>query len=466
MYKYALYNKEKFVCPSCGQANKYQRYVDISTGSLIDYKYGRCDREDTCQYWVKPDIEYVNESQGIIKPKVYDLYFSDSLDSNLYIEVFHLLKRKIGAYMKLNLNKNNFVNGLMKRFDNNLVRKAYKDYKLGMCFNNSIIFPYYFNNELKTGKVISYSEDLHRNKNVNPNWLHSIRTFFYFNIYYANSDYVPNILFPKETKEFDEFIENRSDYTDDSECDKFDYCIPIFGWDLLSKKENKDKTICLVEAEKTAIICSIVFPEFVWLASGGKSFLQSYKFVYYSNRNWLIFPDLSTEDKTLNQWRESINKIKCKYNMNETFIDYKPKDTNDFNSLARLKGLDIADYILDYHFKCGEYSNYIEYMKSVLEPFIAGYKTEVIQPIENTIVIPEIKQLQLNVSNTSINTESLIIPDILPIEMNIIPPTISAEQQLENLKIDSGFLFNEPYVNIEYDLKDVLPDEWFLQFND
>ena len=124
MYKYTLYNKQKFVCPRCGHANKYQRYVDNTTGNLIDKGFGRCDREDTCQYWVKPEIEYIEESQGIIKPKVYDLYFSDSLDSDLYIKVFHRLQIEIGAYRKANLINNTFINGLRQRFDLYSVKKA------------------------------------------------------------------------------------------------------------------------------------------------------------------------------------------------------------------------------------------------------------------------------------------------------------------------------------------------------
>ena len=32
-----------------------------------------------------------------------------------------------------------------------------------------------------------------------------------------------------------------------------------------------DKPVCLVEAEKTAVICSAIMPECVWVAVGGKT---------------------------------------------------------------------------------------------------------------------------------------------------------------------------------------------------
>ncbi|MBV5313246.1 MAG: hypothetical protein JZU47_08120 [Prolixibacteraceae bacterium] len=460
MYKYSLYNKQKFTCPECGQVNKFQRYVDNTTGNLIDSKYGRCDREDSCQYWVQPEIEFINESESKFKDKVYDLYISDSLNSEVYINTFHKLKNTIGAYSKSNLIHNTFIDGLKKRFEINLVRKAYNDYKLGMCFNGSTIFPYFFNGDLKTGKVIKYNEDLHRSKLVNPNWLHSIESFTNFNNEYQNNDKIYNILFPIETEEYNDFIKFRDSYSIDSECDKFNYTIPIFGWDLLNIPENRNKTICLVEAEKTAIICSIVFPEFVWLASGGKSFLQAYKFTYHSNRDWLIFPDLSIEDKTEMYWRESIKKIKTKYSMIETFINYMPYGNNSFNISAKEKGLDIADYIL-------EYPNYIDYMKSILKPYI----TEVIQPIKKTVIIPEIKKELPKISNTIIKSEPLYKSDYVVQKMTIRPTIISTERHIDNLKylanhfkdIDSNLadFFKEPLTEI--DSKNILPEEWFIE---
>lgn len=43
----------------------------------------------------------------------------------------------------------------------------------------------------------------------------------------------------------------------------------LFGEHLLA--QYPDKVVCLVEAEKTAVICAAMMPEFIWLATGGKS---------------------------------------------------------------------------------------------------------------------------------------------------------------------------------------------------
>ena len=45
----------------------------------------------------------------------------------------------------------------------------------------------------------------------------------------------------------------------------------LFGEHLLSAIDEKQKTVALVESEKTAIIASCIMPKYIWLATGGKS---------------------------------------------------------------------------------------------------------------------------------------------------------------------------------------------------
>lgn len=42
-----------------------------------------------------------------------------------------------------------------------------------------------------------------------------------------------------------------------------------FGEHLLQDKVNAN--VALVESEKTAVICALLLPEYIWLATGGKS---------------------------------------------------------------------------------------------------------------------------------------------------------------------------------------------------
>ena len=57
----------------------------------------------------------------------------------------------------------------------------------------------------------------------------------------------------------------------------------LFGEHLLSAIDEKQKTVALVESEKTAIIASCIMPKYIWLATGGKS-----QFNHIDIADWLI----------------------------------------------------------------------------------------------------------------------------------------------------------------------------------
>ncbi len=63
----------------------------------------------------------------------------------------------------------------------------------------------------------------------------------------------------------------------------------LFGEHLL--KTHPDKVVVLVESEKSAVIGSAIFPDYVWLATGGKSQMREEKLRVLSGRTVLLFPD-------------------------------------------------------------------------------------------------------------------------------------------------------------------------------
>ena len=63
----------------------------------------------------------------------------------------------------------------------------------------------------------------------------------------------------------------------------------LFGEHLLSL--YPDKVVVLVESEKSAIIGSAIFPNYLWLATGGKSQMKEDKLRVLSGRTVLLFPD-------------------------------------------------------------------------------------------------------------------------------------------------------------------------------
>src|SRR5690606_6321277 len=47
-------SSKKFPCPSCGK-RRFVRYLDTTTGEYISDEYGRCDREQNCGHWQRPE---------------------------------------------------------------------------------------------------------------------------------------------------------------------------------------------------------------------------------------------------------------------------------------------------------------------------------------------------------------------------------------------------------------------------
>lgn len=61
--------------------------------------------------------------------------------------------------------------------------------------------------------------------------------------------------------------------------------------------EDKSKIIALVESEKTAVIMSILIPNYIWMATGGKSNLKMELLKPIKNRSVVLFPDKGEFEK-------------------------------------------------------------------------------------------------------------------------------------------------------------------------
>lgn len=100
-------------------------------------------------------------------------------------------------------------------------------------------------------------------------------------------------------------------------------------------KKYPDKIVGLVEAEKTAVICSILVPECLWVAVGGKTQLGD-KVDILEGRQVIAFPDTDGYDK----WKQ-----KCDERLYLSIVvsDYLQENATD-EELNN--GADIADLLL------------------------------------------------------------------------------------------------------------------------
>lgn len=144
------------------------------------------------------------------------------------------------------------------------------DYHLASTPDQAIIFLQIDqDNQCRTGKIMQYNPATgHRIKDPDKpgriNWLHSI-------------------------------LKRRKQLPSDWQLTQ---C--LFGEHLLP--QHQDKTIALVESEKTAIICSAMMPQYLWLATGGKSGLTSERLSSLKGRKIIVFPDIDA----FKDWQQKI----------------------------------------------------------------------------------------------------------------------------------------------------------------
>jgi hypothetical protein len=141
---------------------------------------------------------------------------------------------------------------------------AAERYHLGISKDGGVVFWEIDNtNQVHDGKIMFYSPNSHRDKERHPSWV---------------------------TAELIKSGRLKSNI-DNPKC--------LFGLHL-----NKQgiKGIAIVESEKSAIILSELFPDYIWLASGGKTMLNASLFAPLGDQRIILFPDTDETGETYNLW--------------------------------------------------------------------------------------------------------------------------------------------------------------------
>lgn len=145
------------------------------------------------------------------------------------------------------------------------------DYRLGGTVDGRTIFwEIDFCNNIRTGKIISYNPDGHRDKAVAPKWVHT--------------QLIYNKVLPSTFKV--------------NQC--------LFGEHLLH--DHPGAPVALVEAEKTAVICAALYTDYVWVAVGGLAGLSADRCKALRCRKVVVFPDTDTDGQTFADWSEIARK--------------------------------------------------------------------------------------------------------------------------------------------------------------
>src|SRR5690554_6022184 len=248
----------RHTCPNCKVKQTFTLYLDGNTGEPIHPTVGMCNRAIKCGYHYPPR-QYFNDHK-YNKP--------NSAPLQAHTVRLKTSQRKIDciplSYVKQSVSFNsNFVRFLCKHFSRDKIEKAMRNYALGATKNQSVIFwQIDINGKVRTGKIMQYNPDTGKrikHKSGAINWVH-------------------NILKRRNPK-----------YTNYN----LNQC--YFGEHLLKFYPNKP--IAIVEAEKTAVIASMIYTNYIWLAAGNLNGLNIEKFKVLRDRYVILYPDAGCYEK-------------------------------------------------------------------------------------------------------------------------------------------------------------------------
>lgn len=252
-------NSKKYNCPNCNKKT-FVRFINNETNEYLDYRFGRCDRESSCGYFIKPTGSIISEKLNFQPLQIKPM---STIDKSIVVATLN------------HYNKNYLFKFLIKFFDKDLVQTTFLKYYVGNSkkWNGATVF-YQIDNNLKcrTGKIMLYSiiDGKRVKKPYNHiSWAHKALKLEDFNL---------------------------------KQC--------LFGMHLA---KHNIQVIGLVESEKTALTMNLFLPDYLWIATGSKQNLKEEMLNQLKNFNIIAYPDKSEFD----DWNKKCNILKEKgFNIN------------------------------------------------------------------------------------------------------------------------------------------------------
>ena len=316
-YKYALApyagTQSRLICPACGK-REFVPYIDTETGVILDETCGRCNRESHCGYHLSPS-EFFKQNPGArpqgdawrqepdwLRKKLQSGmadYSKSKASGPVCVLPPEIVKRTIVVEPASHL-----VQYLDNTIDPLITEGLVFMYNLGRTRNDATI---YYQQDRKGryrgGKVIDY----------NPETGHRIKDSA-CPVYWIHQSFQRHGYIPQDWK----------------------MTQVLFGEHLLD--QNPDRIVCLVEAEKSAVVCAGLIPEYVWVATGGKTQLGE-RLDVLRGRTVIAFPDVDAYD----EWNEY---FQGRMDLNVTVTDYLEENATEEDREAQI---DIADLLLRWH---------------------------------------------------------------------------------------------------------------------
>ena len=305
----------RHTCPACERPRCFTLYID-DNGHILHPTVGRCDHESSCGYHLtprqyfrenpehRPDRSHYHHERHYCHP---DQNKGSFHRSHCHGRPDRPSPDLIPSTLIPQPSGNNHLIAYLKTLlPSSAIDRIITDYRLASTPDQAIIFLQIDKEgQCRTGKIMQYDPTTgHRIKDPNMpgriNWLHTT-------------------------------LKRKKQLPKDWQLTQ---C--LFGEHLLP--QHQDKTVALVESEKTAIICSAMMPQYLWLATGGKSGLTSERLSSLKGRKIIVFPDIDA----FKDWQQKIFTF--------PHLDIRISRLLEDNATPadRAAHIDLADWILKY----------------------------------------------------------------------------------------------------------------------
>ncbi len=263
--------KSRHTCPQCGKKSEFTRFINTDTGEHLPDNVGICNRSSSCgyrytakQYFAdnpKTDKKDFNKgkkrsnSNYVFAQKQYSANLQNNFSQPDYIAPEHL-KATLGNY-----DRNAFVQFLFDLFPDcsEEIQAVLKMYFVG-TYEDYCCFPQIDRlNRVCKAKLIKFNRG--SGKRLKGEF---------------------------DTSSLKTKLKLKAD---------FNYKQIFFGEHLL--RSDALRPVAIVEAEKTAIVASLCFPEYIWLATGSKQWLKPERLQRLDGRQIILYPDADGFD----QWQ-------------------------------------------------------------------------------------------------------------------------------------------------------------------
>ena len=304
MYNLQKYSgiSSRYTCPRCGRKHCFTLYVN-ERGEPLHETVGRCDHSSSCGYHYTPK-EYYADHPDLKPGRDWRDEIEAKLEKNEPKQLCFIPDYIVTRSVRFN-HDSDLVTFFRTILDPFTVDGLIEEYRIGVTRGgDTIFFQIDIQGRCRTGKIMKYNPETgHRIKDPDIpgriTWVHSLM---------KHAGQLPA---------------------------NWELTQCLFGEHLLPL--HPDKPVALVESEKTAVICAGLMPNYLWLATGGKSSINDRLMVLYG-RKVIAFPDIDG----FQEWTTKLAKYP------QLGITVSPLLQQNATAEDLAAHIDIADWLIRY----------------------------------------------------------------------------------------------------------------------